>query len=137
MAAQRGLEMLLKVDSDGTGTYVTMAGIRTASVTFDSQTVDITSQDDTSRWRQLLANAGVKSFAATGEGVFKDAAADAVVKNYIVNGTIRNWQIIIPSFQTITGPMQITSHETAGAHDGEVTYNLSLESAGDPTITAL
>ena len=38
--------------------------------------------------------------------------------------------MVIPDFGTITGPFQITGLDYAGNHDGEVTYELALESAG-------
>mgnify|MGYP004452872973 CR=1 FL=1 len=45
-------------------------------------------------------------------------------------------QAILPDWGTIEGPFQITSLEVSGAHDGEVTFSVSLESAGDWTWTA-
>jgi TP901-1 family phage major tail protein len=35
----------------------------------------------------------------------------------------------------VQGPFQITSLEIAGEHNGEVTYDMSLESAGELTFT--
>lgn len=137
MAAQRGIEMLLEVDSDGSLTYQTIAGIRTTSFSMNKETVDITSQDDTNRYRQLIANAGVKSIDVTGSGVFKDAAADATARTYWAADTIRNWRLTIPSFYRIVVQMSVTSIEYAGEHNGEVTYSISLNSAADPAFTAL
>jgi TP901-1 family phage major tail protein len=34
------------------------------------------------------------------------------------------------------GPFQITSLEYTGAHDGEVTFDVALESAGEISFTA-
>ena len=45
-------------------------------------------------------------------------------------GTIRNWQLVLPDFGTIEGPFQIVALEFSGSHDGEVTFELALESAG-------
>ena len=42
MAAQKGKDLLLKLDSTGTGTFVTVAGLRTKRIAFNSQTVDLT-----------------------------------------------------------------------------------------------
>lgn len=137
MAAQKGLEMLVKADSDGAGTYQTLAGLRSASFKLDKETVDITSQDDTSRYRQLFAGAGIKSMSVSGSGVFKDAAADATMRSYWANDTIRNFQVIIPSFYSVTGLMVVASIEYAGEHNGEATWSFTLESAGDLTFAAL
>ena len=51
-------------------------------------------------------------------------------------GGIAGYQIVIPSFGTVQGPFQITSLEFAGEHNGEVTYDMALESAGELTFAA-
>jgi len=69
--------------------------------------------------------------------VFKDAASDATVKDYFFNGTIRSWQVIIPDFGTVEGAFQITNFEFTGRHDNEVSFELSLDSAGALTFVAI
>ena len=45
-------------------------------------------------------------------------------------GQIVDWQLVIPDFGTLTGPMQITELSWSGKHDGEAEFSVSLESAG-------
>ena len=45
-------------------------------------------------------------------------------------GTVLSWQLAIPDFGTVTGPFQITALEYSGSHDGEVLFEIALESAG-------
>ena len=130
MTAQRGRDLLLKVDSTGTGTYITVAGLRANTLTFNSEVVDASAQDSAGAWKELLAGAGLKSAQIKGQGIFKNAASDATIRSYFFNGTIVNWQIVIPSFGTVTGPFQIASLDFSGRHDGEVTFDVSLVSAG-------
>ena len=130
MTAQRGRDLLLKIDSTGTGTYVTVAGLRTNTLTFNSASVDSSAQDSAGAWRELLAGAGLKSAQVKGTGIFKNAASDAAVRGYFFNDTIVNWQVVIPNFGTVTGPFQITSLDYAGKFDSEITIDLSLASAG-------
>ena len=137
MAAQKGKDLLLKVDSTGTGTFTTVAGLRSRAIAFNAETVNITHQESAGQWRELLEGAGIKSARLTGSGIFKDAASDETVRSYFFNGTIRNWQIVIPDFGTVAGPHQITSLELTGRHDGEVAFDLALESAGELTFAAL
>jgi TP901-1 family phage major tail protein len=73
----------------------------------------------------------------SGSGVFKDQASDELIRSYVFAGTISNWQVVVPDFGTVEGPFQITSLEFSGRHDGEVTFDLALESAGELTFTAL
>jgi len=135
MAAQKGKDLLLKVDSTGGGSFTTVAGLRTRAIAFNAETVDVTQQESAGQWRELLAGAGVKNARLTGAGVFKDAASDGLVRSYVFAGTIRDWQVVIPDFGTVQGPFQITSFELNGRHDGEVSFELSLDSAGELTFT--
>ena len=137
MSAQKGKDLLLKVDSDGTGTFVTVAGLRTRSLSINAETVDVTHSESTGRWRELLDGAGAKSARLSGSGIFKDAASDALVRQYVFDGTIRTWQAVIPDFGVIAGLFQVTSLEFSGRHDGEVAFDLSLDSAGPLSFTAL
>ena len=136
MAAQKGKDLLLKVDSDGLGAFITVAGLRSRTLAFNAETVDVTHSESAGHWRELLEGAGVKSARVTGSGIFKDAASDETVRALFFNGTIRSWQMVIPDFGTVTGAMQITSLELTGRHDGEVGFELSLESAGQLAFEA-
>jgi TP901-1 family phage major tail protein len=136
MSAQKGRDLLLKVDTTGTGTYQTVAGLRATTLSFNAEAVDSTSQESVGAWRELLAGAGLKRASLRGQGIFKDAASDATLRDYFFNATIVNWQIIVPDFGTVQGPFQLTALDYAGRHDGEVTIEMALESAGALTFTA-
>ncbi len=137
MAAQKGKDLLLKVDSTGAGVFATVAGLRTRQMMFNAETVDVTHAESAGQWRELLAGAGVKTSRVSGSGVFKDQASDELIRSYVFAGTISNWQVVVPDFGTVEGPFQITSLEFSGRYDGEVTFDLALESAGELTFTAL
>ncbi|GGE94802.1 phage major tail protein, TP901-1 family [Stappia taiwanensis] len=135
MAAQAGKDLLLKCDSDGIGGFVTVAGLRARRIALNAASVDITDADSAGRWRELLAGAGTRSASISGAGIFRDSAADASVRGLFFDGLIRDWQVVIPDFGTIAGPFQIVTLDYAGDHDGEVTYDIALESAGALTFT--
>jgi len=134
MTAQKGKDLLVKI-ADGAG-YTTVAGLRTRRLAFNAETVDITHAESANRWRELLDGAGVKRASVSGRGLFKDAASDALMRQAFFSGSIVSHQIVIPAFGTVQGPFQITSLEIAGEHNGEVTYDMSLESAGELTFAA-
>ncbi|MCA0405278.1 MAG: phage major tail protein, TP901-1 family [Proteobacteria bacterium] len=136
MAAQRGKDLLLKAD-DGTGTLVTVAGLRTRALSLNAETVDITHSESAGRWRELLDGAGVRHATLTGAGIFKDAASDALARQIFFDGLLRNWQIVLPDFGTVTGAFQITKLEYRGEHAGELSFELTLESAGALAFVAL
>ena len=74
MAAQRGKDLLVKLDMTGAGVFETVAGLRASRITFNAETVDVTNLGSAGRWRELLSGAGVRSAAITGSGVFRDEA---------------------------------------------------------------
>lgn len=136
MTTQRGKDILLKLD-DGTSTFVSVAGLRSRRLAFSSDTVDVTTGDSPDRWRELLAGAGVRRAHVSGSGVFRDAASDAAVRAVFFSGVIRSWQIVLPDFGVVEGPFLLAALEFSGTHDGEMTFELTLESAGALTFTAI
>lgn len=136
MTAQKGKDLLLKA-ADGEGAFVTVGGLRARQIAFNAETVDVTHSESAGRWRELLQGAGVRRAAVSGSGIFKDGASDALVRQTFFDGTIREWQLIVPDFGIIQGAFQLTSLEYRGDHAAEVTFDLSLESAGILAFTAL
>ena len=136
MGAQKGKDLLVKID-DGAGGFTTIAGLRTRQLAFNAETVDVTNAESAGRWRELLAGAGVRRAAISGAGVFKDEASDARLRQVFFDGDIRSYQVVVPDFGRIEGPFQVTSLEYRGDHAGEVTFEMSFESAGQLTFTAL
>lgn len=136
MTAQKGKDLLLKIDADGEGAFQTVAGLRARQIALNAESVDITNADSAGRWRELLEGAGVKRAGVTGSGIFKDADSDATIRQVFFDGQIRDWQVIVPDFGTLAGAFQVTALEYSGEHNGEVAYELALESAGAIAFTA-
>ena len=135
MAAQKGKDLLLKIDNGGS--FVTVAGLRTKRLAFNSETVDVTDADSAGRWRELLGGAGVQRAGLSGAGIFKDAQSDGLIRTGFFAGTVAAWQLAIPDFGVVEGPFQITALEYTGNHDGEVTFDIALESAGALSFASL
>src|SRR3972149_1945962 len=133
MTAQKGKDLLVKI-ADGAG-FTPVAGLRTRRLSFNAESVDITHAESANRWRELLDGAGVKRASVSGRGLFKDASTDALMRQTFFDGTVKNYQVVIPDFGTVQGAFQIASLEFAGEHNGEVTYDVALESAGELTFT--
>ena len=136
MTAQNGKDLLIKVDILGDGSFATLAGLRATRISFNAESVDVTSLDSTGGWRELLGGAGVRSANISGSGVFRDAATDERARQLFFDGETPEFQVIIPDFGTVQGAFQVTALEYAGSHNGEATYELSLASAGALTFTA-
>lgn len=130
MAAKNGKDLLIKVDILGDGSFVTLAGLRATRISFNAESVDVTSLESEGGWRELLGGAGVKSASISGSGVFKDADTDERARQLLFDGEVPDFQVIIPDFGVVEGPFQVTALDYAGSHNGEATYELALASAG-------
>lgn len=137
MVAQNGKDLLVKVDMNGTGLFETVAGLRATRISFNAESVDVTSLESQGGWRELLSGAGVKSAAVSGSGVFRDEGTDERARQLFFDGLTPDFQVIIPDFGIVEGPFQVTSIDYAGSHNGEATYELALASAGALTFTAI
>ena len=136
MAVQAGKDLLVKVDMTSDGQFETIAGLRATRVSFNAEPVEVTSLDSEGGWRELLAGAGVRSAAISGSGVFRDAGTDERARQLFFDGLTPDFQIVIPSFGIIEGPFQVAAIEYGGSLNGEATYELILQSAGQLSFTA-
>lgn len=132
--ARRGRDLLLKIDEGG-GSYVTVAGLRTKAIRFNSQTVDVT-DPDSGGWTELLPQAGIRSVSVTGSGVFRNAASDARIRSAFFAQDVLDARLILPGLGTIDAPVLVTALTYGGTFKGEATFELTLSSAGEAAFTA-
>src|SRR6056297_467874 len=137
MGAQAGKDLLIKLDLTGGGQFETIAGLRATRVSFNAESVDVTSLESAGGWRELLGGAGVKTAEISGSGIFRDEATDERARQIFFDGGIPDFQVVIPDFGIVQGAFQITAIEYAGSHDGDATYEMSMSSAGQLTFTAI
>jgi TP901-1 family phage major tail protein len=136
MAAQRGKDILLKIES-APGVFTTVAGLRARTLSLNARPVDATDADSAGRWRELLGGAGVKSAAVSGQGIFRDAASDALIREAFFDQALKTWRLIVPDFGALEGPFLVSALEYAGDHEGEATFAISLASGGAVAFTAI
>jgi len=139
MAAQKGLGCVIKIgDGAGSEVFAEIGGARTKSITINNQPVDATSAASTGQFREYITAAGILSCSISASGVFQDDAPIGSVRTDALARTLRNFQIVIPgstSNGTFEGPFIITSLQEGGDHDGEQTFDITLESGGQVTFT--
>ena len=129
--------MLLKIgDGAEPESFVTVAGLKARTLALNALGVDVTDADSAGRWRELLAGAGVKSASIAGQGVFRDAASDAMIREVFFDQSARTWRVIVPDFGVLEGPFLVAALEYAGEHAGEATFAISLASAGAVAFSA-
>ena len=138
MAGQKGRDVLIKIGNGGAPeTFATVAGVRAKNISLNARTVDGTSGESASAWRELIAGAGVKSASVSGAGVFKDAASDALLQQTFFSQAVRNFQLVIPDFGVLDGPFLVEALDYSGDHDGEAAFAITLASAGIVSFTVL
>lgn len=138
MATQAGQDVLIKLEDGVTsGNFISVAGIRAKSLQLNAGLVDATHTESAGGWRELLSGAGVKSMRVTGSGVFKDAASDTRIRSVFLGREAVNWQLIVPDFAEFTGAFLISQLTYGGDFDGEAVFSITLESAGEVSVTEI
>jgi TP901-1 family phage major tail protein len=132
MGGQPGRDVLIRIgDGASPERFVTVAGIRTRTLTLSNGLVDATSSDSPGAWRELLAGAGTRRLEVSGAGVFKDAASDELLRAASFAGEAVRLQLVIPDFGMIAGAFVVAELSWGGEHDGEATMAVRLSSAGE------
>lgn len=137
MAAQCGAAIIVSFKDDaGTPAYQVVSGLRSRNISLNAETVDVTNANSTGVWRELLSGCGVRSASISGSGVFADDAGLEAVRDAFDEHENRDAKIFIPDYGTLEGPFKVTALELGGEYNGEVTFSMTLESAGAVTFTA-
>lgn len=130
MPAQKGRDLLVLKNA------VAIAGLRETSVTADGSPVDITGKDD-SGYRTLAEFSGMEALDLTASGVFKDDTLRDI--SFAGTGTSKLLTDITLEWgdgATLEGDFYLANYESAGNHDGEETYSVTLQSSGEWTYTS-
>jgi TP901-1 family phage major tail protein len=129
----RGVDILLMVNTgtDAVPVWTAVGGQRNATLTEESETIDITSKDSNGAFEY---DYGFYGWNIDGDGVY--------VKNDVgfqeLKDAIRNKQKIKVRIQeegtdVEEGMALVISREFEGAYDAEVTYSVSLQGTGELT----
>lgn len=136
MPAKSGVTMLLKIKNDATPTpaLVTIGGLRSKSVSFNSELVDITNSDSVNMWREVLGGVGVNSFSASGSGRTIDLTSTNVIYDALADRTLRDVELTIPNLGVITCTARITALEITGNYNDACDFTFTIESASNVTF---
>lgn len=137
MAEKAGKDVLLKVESATPGTFTTVAALRTKSVTINSEMIDTTNSDSSGMFREMLDAAGIRSLTVSGSGVSKDATSEDYLVTAALAGTLKNWEVHVPSRNKFAGLFKITSFAYTGEYNGALMFDMTIESAGAIVATDL
>ena len=127
MASSIGRDFVVKK----AGTAI--AGVRTKTVTFNGEPVDVTSDDDNG-FRTMLSGAGQKSIDMSVEGLTKDD----VLRGAALSGSsllLTDVTVEYPNGDTISGDFFMNSLEETGTYNDAMTFTASFQSSGAFTYT--
>lgn len=127
MAANVGRELVIKRAG------LTIAGVRTKSMTINNEAIDVTTDDDTG-FRTLLEEPGQKQIDLSVEGLVKND--DQLAK--AANGTslIDTYTITFPSGAEISGDFRFNNLEYGAEYNDAISFTSEIQSTGSYTYTA-
>ena len=133
MAATQGRLFKIQYDTGG-GSFSDIGYGRSKSFTINNETVDISNETD-GRWRQLLEGAGLSNVSMSMSGVWANNTGGQAIRQAAFNNTAVTLKLVDDNGDYLQGDFHITSFGESGEHNGEVTFDVSFESAGDITST--
>lgn len=117
--------------------YLTVGGLRSKSLSFNSEAIDITN-GDSDEWKVTLDGAGIRSMSISGSGVYtNESVFRAVELKAMTNALTCLMFIDVKNDRIYDGCYKITSIEQSGDYDAEGQYSLSAESSGEVVVTDL
>lgn len=139
MSAKRGGTLLVKRgDGESSEVFTTVGAIRNATLNINGSPIDVTTVDDVDAnneiWRASIT--GLKELSISGDGIGKAIEPIQSVYEDFANGTITNYEIVVPYVGTWTVAMIVTEMSFEGPYDGALTFSLGLASAAAPTFEA-
>ena len=137
MTAQAGKDVLIEINTTG-GTYVPLGGLKSRSISLNSQSIDITNSDSTGLWREFLGTSGIRSLDISGAGTFLDTAAmNKIVTNMMSTVATHLFRVTVTGLGTFSGSFTFDNLTFTGAHDGAVEYDVSIKSGGAVAFAAI
>lgn len=110
----------------------TIANVRTRTLSINRELIDV-SDDDSSGWRELLADIGQAEVNMTVEGVF--SSHDIIEEALDLTSGLVAHELEFPDTSTIAGDFALSSFELTGEYNGVATYSFEIQSSGEITYT--
>ena len=123
-----GLDFLLKCGGLDQNPQ-TLGGMRVTNMVLNNETIDITHKESHGA-RTLLPKAGIQSMTLSASGIFTNSESEQYLKNKAFGRDLGLYSLFFPNGEKLEAEFFVTQYERAGDHNGEETYNVTLESSG-------
>lgn len=135
MPSQKGRDLLLKIGDGAEDEHFTAIGAaRTAAMTVNNQSVDATTMAD-GGVQALAAAAGVQSLTLRLDGLFKDSAAEDLLRAAAFDRVLRHYRLQFPNGDYYTAAFAVENYGRGGSHDGLETFSVTLVRSGAGDFT--
>lgn len=127
MAATSGRKFVIKKAA------AVLAGLRENSMSFDGSPVNVTDKGS-SGFREIASFAGVESFEISASGVTKSTTFLNTLMDPANSKLLTDITIEYGDGTVVDGDVYVASLERTGAHDGEETFTITMQSSGTWTV---
>jgi len=135
MPSHKGRDFLLKIgDGEESENFLTLGAARIVSLSIDNQPLDATSMDSAGM-QQLDAAGGVQSMVLRLDGLFKDSAAEALLRAQAFARTIARYRMIFPNGDRYDAAFAVEQYSRAGSYDGLESFACTLRRSGAGSFT--
>ena len=135
MPSQKGRDLLLKIgDGGGPEVFTAIGAARTVAMTLNNQPADATTMDSAG-YQILQGDAGAQSLHIRLEGLFKDAAAEEVLRVAAFARSANNYELWFPNGDKYAAAFVVQEYQRGGAFDGLETFSVTLARSGAGTFT--
>lgn len=125
----RGVDILVEVESEEEGQFVTVGGQRGATLNETVETVDVTSKDSGGAYEY---DYGFFGWTISADGLYvKNDEGYELLKQAMRQKKKVKVQIKEEGTATETGEALVISRDLEGPYDGEVTYTIELQGTGN------
>jgi len=136
MPSHKGRDFLLKIgDGEESESFLTLGAARIVSLSIDNQPLDATAMDSAGM-QQLDAAGGVQTMVLRLDGLFKDSAAEELLRAQAFGRTAANYRMIFPNGDRYDAPFVVESYSRAGSYDGLESFTATLRRSGAGDFTA-
>lgn len=136
MPFHKGRDLLLTISDGGSPEIFTAIGAaRTTSLVLGNAPVEATSMDSGGVQR-LVSGAGVQRMRVRLDGLFRDDAAEALLRAVAFSGASRRYRLVFPNGDSYEAAFIVQDYARGGTHDGLESFSATLLRDGAGIFTA-